>query len=73
MSLVVVPIMAAMVLLAMDAARSLPESVAGPVGTWQGPDKPSALDATRVQVPPGAAPVGLANGHSEADVHQPIV
>ena len=73
MALVVVPIMAAMVLLAMDAARALPESVAGPAGTWQGPAKPSALEASRVQVPPGAAPVGLANGYSAADVHQPIV
>lgn len=73
MALVVVPIMAAMVLLAMDAARALPESVAGPAGTWQGPDKQGAVDATRVEVPAGAAPVGLANGHSPADVHQPIV
>ena len=59
--LVVVPIMAAMVLLAMDAARALPGSVGGPQGTWQGPENgqskiAGAVQPARVEVP-GTAPL----------------
>ena len=65
MAFVIVPIMAAMVLLAMDAARQLPDIVEGPVGTWQGPNKGQPLDATRVEVPPNGVVLAAANGHAQ--------
>ncbi len=68
MALVVVPIMAAMVLLAMDAARALPGSVGGPEGTWQGPANgqakiAGATETSRVQVPPTVT----ADGYSSSN------